>query len=286
MLYSTLLSAAFAAGVLGSPLALLKRDVVTEYDYVTVTEIVTAGAAPEATSTVQFYGHRYGQYTRQSSSPTTSTSTTITSSTTSISTTTTSRAAVATSSVAPAPVSTSSSTTTTRVSTTAAAVATSSSAAAATTTVAAASAKATDYASIVVAHHNVHRANHSAPDLVWDAGLASTAATIAAKCVYAHDVTTNGGGYGQNIAAGVRADNISAVITNLFYNGEVNYFNGLYGQANPDMTNFEKWGHFSQIVWKNTGSVGCATQDCSASGLANVGSNVAPFFTVCNYKAP
>ncbi|TKA54733.1 hypothetical protein B0A49_12010, partial [Cryomyces minteri] len=80
--------------------------------------------------------------------------------------------------------------------------------------------------------------------------------------------------------------NISAVITNLFYNGEVNYFNGLYGQANPDMTNFEKWGHFSQIVWKNTGSVGCATQDCSASGLANVGSNVAPFFTVCNYKAP
>ena len=30
----------------------------------------------------------------------------------------------------------------------------------------------------------------------------------------------DGGGYGQNIAAGVKADNVSAVITELFYNGE------------------------------------------------------------------
>lgn len=43
------------------------------------------------------------------------------------------------------------------------------------------------YNDIVVAHHNVHRANHSAPALAWDAALASTAAKIAAGCVYAHD---------------------------------------------------------------------------------------------------
>ena len=43
------------------------------------------------------------------------------------------------------------------------------------------------YNDIVVAHHNVHRANHSAPDLQWDSALASTAQKIAAGCVYAHD---------------------------------------------------------------------------------------------------
>lgn len=98
-------------------------------------------------------------------------------------------------------------------------------------------------------------------------------------------MNVNGGGYGQNIAAGVEANNVSAVITELFYNGEVNYYNNLYGQANPDMTNFEKWGHFSQLVWKGTTKVGCATQYCSG-GLANVGQYVAPYFTVCNYGSP
>lgn len=91
--------------------------------------------------------------------------------------------------------------------------------------------------------------------------------------------------YGQNIAAGVKADNVSAVITELFYNGEVGLYEGLYGQADPDMTNFEQWGHFSQIVWKASTKVGCATVDCTDKGLANTGGNVPPFFTVCNYQS-
>lgn len=44
-----------------------------------------------------------------------------------------------------------------------------------------------DYASTVVAHHNAHRANHSAPALEWDDALAATALKIANSCVYAHD---------------------------------------------------------------------------------------------------
>lgn len=97
----------------------------------------------------------------------------------------------------------------------------------------------------------------------------------------------NGGGYGQNIAAGVKADNISAIITDLFYNGEVGWYpESNYESATADMSNFEKWGHFSQIVWKGTTKFACATQDCTSQGLANVGSDVAPFFTVCNYQDP
>lgn len=60
---------------------------------------------------------------------------------------------------------------------------------AATSAAASAAAKApTDYAQTVVDHHNAHRANHSAPALVWDAGLAATALKIAQSCNYAHDV--------------------------------------------------------------------------------------------------
>ena len=95
----------------------------------------------------------------------------------------------------------------------------------------------------------------------------------------------DGGGYGQNIAAGVEAANVSAIITNLFYNGEIGAYGNMYG-GEPDMTNFEVWGHFSQIVWKETKKIGCATVDCSAGGLGNVGSTVSPFFTVCNYSPP
>lgn len=95
----------------------------------------------------------------------------------------------------------------------------------------------------------------------------------------------DGGEYGQNIAAGVKADNVSAVITELFYNGEVSFYDNLYGQEDPSMDNFHEWGHFSQIVWKGTTEVGCATVDCSSQSLANTGGNVPPYFTVCNYKS-
>ena len=99
---------------------------------------------------------------------------------------------------------------------------------------------------------------------------------------------TDGGGYGQNIAAGSPGREIASVITDLFYNSEMSNFDGLYGQATPgnmnDETAFHGWGHFTQIVWINTNSVGCATVDCSASGLANTANSVPPYFTVCNYR--
>lgn len=143
----------------------------------------------------------------------------------------------------------------------------------------------TGYNDLVVYHHNLHRANHSCPDVEWSDDLYSSALEIAQSCVYAHNTKVQGGGYGQNIAAGVEPANISAIITDLFYNGEEPYFASQYGKDNPDMTDFEKWGHFSQIVWKGTTHVACATQHCPG-GLANVGSGVSPYFTVCNYKNP
>lgn len=44
------------------------------------------------------------------------------------------------------------------------------------------------YKALVLQHHNVHRANHSADDLVWDDTLASYAEQTAKTCVWGHDL--------------------------------------------------------------------------------------------------
>lgn len=99
---------------------------------------------------------------------------------------------------------------------------------------------------------------------------------------------TGGGGYGQNIAAGAPSDDIDAIISDWFHNSEVNaYWNGVSrNNGQPDMGTFHIWGHYSQIVWKNTRSVACATHYCGQGGLSGVGANVSPYFTVCNYYPP
>ncbi|KAL5342351.1 CAP domain-containing protein [Aspergillus crustosus] len=141
-----------------------------------------------------------------------------------------------------------------------------------------------DYQSHVKFSHNIHRANHSATDLSWSADLEASAQELAARCVYQHDTSINGGGYGQNIGYGTPSDDVAVMISNLMYNDEVGYFENLYGEASPDMSLFEKWGHFSQIVWKGTTEVGCATVTCNS--LGNVDSATAVPFTVCNYYPP
>lgn len=150
-----------------------------------------------------------------------------------------------------------------------------------------------DYNSAVLYHHNAHRANHTASDLTYDDTLASYAAEVASKCVFAHDRSPGGGGYGQNIAqSGSTGDEksggpngpVARHISNQWYNGEVNLFTS-YGQENPDMSNFENWGHFSQIVWKSTGKVGCATQFCD-SNTPMFSGGFSGWFTVCNYGGP
>lgn len=96
--------------------------------------------------------------------------------------------------------------------------------------------------------------------------------------------TINGGDYGQNIGYGTSSDDVAVMISNLMYNNEMGYFENLYGEATPSMALFEKWGHFSQIVWSGSTHVGCATVKCPS--LGNVDSTSAVPFTVCNYSPP
>lgn len=49
-------------------------------------------------------------------------------------------------------------------------------------------AKPSDLASTAVYHHNIHRANNSAPAMTWGSTYAGYAATVAASCKFAHDL--------------------------------------------------------------------------------------------------
>lgn len=76
---------------------------------------------------------------------------------------------------------------------------------------------------------------------------------------------------------------VARAASNGWYNGEVNLFPPSdYGKDSPDMTNFKDWGHFSQLVWKETEKVGCYSKFCPAGTLSSYGS----WFTVCNYYPP
>ncbi|KAI1432016.1 CAP domain-containing protein [Xylaria sp. CBS 124048] len=142
-------------------------------------------------------------------------------------------------------------------------------------------------------HHNIHRSNHSAPAMTWDDQIAGWAAITAAKCVFAHDMSEGDGNYGQNIAlwgvsSGAAAlgetGAIKMAATNMWYDGEFNAFlPSYYGESTPDMSNFEAWGHLSQMLWSGSISLGCAVKFCPA-GTAY--SNLDSWFSVCNYFPP
>lgn len=114
----------------------------------------------------------------------------------------------------------------------------------------------------IVNYHNRVRAQHHVGDVTWSDELADFAKNYLAgdNCVFKH----SGGPYGENIAIGYATidDALDA-----WYNEEdqYNYAAGQFG---------ENTGHFTQMVWKGTSQVGCATQDCSGRT-----------FLVCEYKA-
>lgn len=147
-----------------------------------------------------------------------------------------------------------------------------------------------DYGSIMVDQHNVHRANHSSPALEWDDTLAGYAQITAQGCVFAHDMSEGGGGYGQNLASWGSTGDIDDKqleaarrgVTDQWYNDEMENWT-FYGLANPPSgTNLDSWGHYTQLIWKSSTKVGCYTAKCPAGTVLSMQS----WYTVCNYSPP
>ncbi|KAF7548049.1 hypothetical protein G7Z17_g7324 [Cylindrodendrum hubeiense] len=283
-----------------------KRAMETEWVYEVVTVTVIAGEEVQAQATETVYA-----------APTT-TSTTTTSKKTrkakptyvkpvytvveAAVPTTTSQAAVAVTTVwvdaYDEPVTTSSSkkTTTSKKTTAVVKKATSTSAAAAVETTAAAESDSSSldlsldlaYQTVMLNYHNIHRLNHSVEAVTWDATLAQYAQNTADTCVFAHDMDQGSGGYGQNIASWGSTGEITDLqnqcgaqsVTNQWYNSEMDNWS-YYGQENPPSSlDLDLYGHFTQVVWKDTTKIGCATKLCAAGTMYDFAS----FYTVCNYN--
>ncbi|GAB0135921.1 hypothetical protein EsDP_00004242 [Epichloe bromicola] len=144
-----------------------------------------------------------------------------------------------------------------------------------------------DYQKIVIEKHNLVRENHRVAGLEWDDTLAQYATNTANGCVFQHDMKQGSGGYGQNLASqgssgdidNLKDKSVAQAIINQWYKGEVNDYNLSYGMSNPNV-NLGRIGHFTQVVWKSTKKVGCATVKCPAGSIFGMPS----WYTVCNYQ--
>ncbi|KAK2593942.1 hypothetical protein QQS21_008349 [Conoideocrella luteorostrata] len=148
-----------------------------------------------------------------------------------------------------------------------------------------------DYESTILEKHNLHRKNHSASALEWDDTLAQYAANTANGCVFEHDMKQGGGGYGQNLASQGSSGNIDNLkvksaaqgVTDMWYNGEAGNYNSFYGMSNPPSNvPLGDFGHFTQLVWKSSKKVGCATVKCPGGSVLSLPA----WYTVCNYQPP
>ena len=119
---------------------------------------------------------------------------------------------------------------------------------------------------------NYYRYLHSAPFVSYNTSLATTAQAYSTECVWQHNPQLPTLHLGENLARGY--PNVTSAI-DAWYN-EVTQFD--YDFDTQDPTGFtEQTGHFTQLVWKDTESVGCGWTDCSGvNGLQGV-------LFVCDY---
>jgi len=112
--------------------------------------------------------------------------------------------------------------------------------------------------------HNNFRQLHGANPLTWSADLASTAQAWANKCVFEHS------GAGENLAAGPGDMSIASAIK--LWTDETSSYN----------PNDPQPSHFTQVVWKATTQLGCASATCAAGSVLPATDGSSTYY-VCHY---
>lgn len=112
-----------------------------------------------------------------------------------------------------------------------------------------------NFQATILDYHNQVRSIHQAGDLVWNDTLASFASDFlgSSQCVFDH----SGGPYGENLSIGYPS--ILAAMQGWYdENSKYDYQAGEFSGET---------GHFTQMVWKDTRQIGCATIGCDTSGI-------------------
>lgn len=109
--------------------------------------------------------------------------------------------------------------------------------------------------------HNSFRALHNAGPLTWDNELALKAQEWANRCVMEH----SGGDFGENLAAGTGDYSIRDAV------------NAWTSESTKYKSKKPTASHFTQVVWKGSKRLGCASKICS--GIFPQKAN----FIVCEY---
>jgi hypothetical protein len=132
-----------------------------------------------------------------------------------------------------------------------------------------------------LAAHNAARASAAPkpspplPALTWNASAAAVAQSWADRCTWKHN--PDRGRLGENIFAGTGTYTAAQVV------GDWDSEKALYSRATNACQPGKACGHYTQLVWRGTTSVGCAQKVC-ASGSPFGGGHWKIY--VCDYSPP
>ncbi|MCO5593592.1 hypothetical protein L7F22_047607 [Adiantum nelumboides] len=120
--------------------------------------------------------------------------------------------------------------------------------------------------------HNAARSKVGVAALAWDANLAAYAANYAARNAGRCQLIHSQGPYGENLFWGGRgrawtpADAVGAWVDEARY----------YNYASNTCASGRMCGHYTQMVWRATTRLGCASQICRDGST----------FIICSYSPP
>ncbi|CAH9071543.1 unnamed protein product [Cuscuta epithymum] len=118
--------------------------------------------------------------------------------------------------------------------------------------------------------HNRARASVGVPPVSWNESVAAYAEAYAAQRAGDCEMEHSEGPYGENIAEGYGELKASDAVN--MWVGERPY----YDHASNSCTGGEECGHYTQVVWRDTTSIGCAREVCRNGWM----------FVTCNYYPP
>lgn len=131
--------------------------------------------------------------------------------------------------------------------------------------------------------HNAVRANAmpvpspALPPLTWNTSAQATATSWANGCTFAHN--PNRGMLGENIYASAGATTNTASVQSWASEAQD------YTLATNTCRAGQVCGHYTQLVWRSTTSVGCARRTCTTN--SPFGASFPTWnLVVCNYAPP